>query len=382
MDKIIKLGDSGNDVTYLQVRLKLLCAEDIQIDGKFGESTYRILKSFQEKNGLEPDGVYGPHTDAKLRVCMNETAVKDYLERHLSTSQLGNSISLGTSFEGRRHFNAVSEDDVRNFLKIYENGLEDISMNSITNELINTIKECSFSTILGGMFEGHRVAKKLEMSVCEYFQSRFKKLGMEATIRQQGFLENIRSSCKNYRPCMNYAQDTLKKSFCDFPALKSRIDLIASETTQQKNCKIGGIGIGIVIALVKPLWLLVKAEDNQQWRNKFKKAVSESIDSFIIGGIAGIMAAAIVGAVVGTVVGPEGTVAGGALGTVVGALFAVIVFIVEMLLAFLLAVILSLIIRWFSDIVLHNSSPTMGLYDHFPLLNTHLNFSNLNINYR
>mgnify|MGYP006210782981 FL=1 len=38
----------------------------ITADGDFGPGTERVLKAWQEDNGLTPDGIAGPATFAKL----------------------------------------------------------------------------------------------------------------------------------------------------------------------------------------------------------------------------------------------------------------------------------------------------------------------------
>jgi len=59
----------GADVTALQKRLKASGAE-LSIDGVFGPQTDKALRHFQKTHDLEPDGVAGPLTWAKLnKVC-------------------------------------------------------------------------------------------------------------------------------------------------------------------------------------------------------------------------------------------------------------------------------------------------------------------------
>jgi hypothetical protein len=58
----------GEDVKELQ-RLLIQLKYDLgskKDDGIYGEKTEQAVKSFQEKNNLEPDGVYGPKTHEKL----------------------------------------------------------------------------------------------------------------------------------------------------------------------------------------------------------------------------------------------------------------------------------------------------------------------------
>lgn len=48
-------------VKWLQTRLKELGYE-LKVDGKFGPSTLKIVKQFQKKKGLNPDGIVGVNT--------------------------------------------------------------------------------------------------------------------------------------------------------------------------------------------------------------------------------------------------------------------------------------------------------------------------------
>lgn len=53
---ILKLGDSGKEVLFLQKRLLALNYQGLTADGKFGKATENALKLFQMKNGLKVDG--------------------------------------------------------------------------------------------------------------------------------------------------------------------------------------------------------------------------------------------------------------------------------------------------------------------------------------
>src|SRR5262245_30024147 len=63
MPATIKLGDTGDDVRRLQrvfTRNKELGPDDI--DGVFGPKTEKVVKDFQQTNGLVADGIVGPTT--------------------------------------------------------------------------------------------------------------------------------------------------------------------------------------------------------------------------------------------------------------------------------------------------------------------------------
>lgn len=65
-DTYLQLGSSGSQVKILQNRLIVLGYLTGTADGKFGETTEKAVKSFQDRNGLYADGVAGPTTLTKL----------------------------------------------------------------------------------------------------------------------------------------------------------------------------------------------------------------------------------------------------------------------------------------------------------------------------
>ncbi|HSK69286.1 MAG TPA: peptidoglycan-binding protein [Candidatus Limnocylindria bacterium] len=62
----IEEGLRGSHVRQVQARLSQLGFYTGQIDGIFGELTLEAVRAFQRMNGLEPDGVIGPDTAARL----------------------------------------------------------------------------------------------------------------------------------------------------------------------------------------------------------------------------------------------------------------------------------------------------------------------------
>lgn len=60
--RTLNMGDTGEDVRRLQVRLTNLGYSPGQIDGDFSEHTYYAVVAFQKVNGLARDGVVGPAT--------------------------------------------------------------------------------------------------------------------------------------------------------------------------------------------------------------------------------------------------------------------------------------------------------------------------------
>lgn len=57
----IKMGDRGKNVRTIQARLKQR-GWTISVDGDFGPKTRAVVKKFQQRKGLTPDGIVGPFT--------------------------------------------------------------------------------------------------------------------------------------------------------------------------------------------------------------------------------------------------------------------------------------------------------------------------------
>jgi peptidoglycan hydrolase-like protein with peptidoglycan-binding domain len=60
MSTTIRRGSRGATVAAMQAKLGL------KADGDFGPGTERALTGWQRENGLEPDGIAGPLTLAKI----------------------------------------------------------------------------------------------------------------------------------------------------------------------------------------------------------------------------------------------------------------------------------------------------------------------------
>lgn len=60
--RILKKGDKGTDVRFVQSILKELGYYRYKLDSYFGSATEAAVKSFQANEGIMPDGVVGPAT--------------------------------------------------------------------------------------------------------------------------------------------------------------------------------------------------------------------------------------------------------------------------------------------------------------------------------
>lgn len=65
-DTYLRLGSTGSQVKILQNRLIVLGYLSGTADGEFGETTEAAVKAFQDRNGMDDDGVAGPTTLTKL----------------------------------------------------------------------------------------------------------------------------------------------------------------------------------------------------------------------------------------------------------------------------------------------------------------------------
>ena len=59
-NQVLRRGSRGAEVAAMQIKLGL------SGDGDFGPATERALMGWQRENGLEPDGIAGPATLARL----------------------------------------------------------------------------------------------------------------------------------------------------------------------------------------------------------------------------------------------------------------------------------------------------------------------------
>ena len=71
----LRLGSTGEDVKFLQTRLKDLMYYNGAIDGIFSNQTLNSVKEFQINNNLTPDGVVGANTWAALETLYSPLAI-------------------------------------------------------------------------------------------------------------------------------------------------------------------------------------------------------------------------------------------------------------------------------------------------------------------
>ncbi len=92
--RTLRAGDSGPDVSALQIRLENLRYQ-ITENGQYDVATLQAVRQFQRDNGLRVDGVFGPlsaHMLLSPTAKGNEDGTKDFI-----TLRMGNSDGSGTS---------------------------------------------------------------------------------------------------------------------------------------------------------------------------------------------------------------------------------------------------------------------------------------------
>lgn len=78
---VLKQGSSGSDVKDLQQKLRDLGFDPNGVNGNFGAGTKAAVIAFQQRNGLEPDGVAGPTTLAAIQGATGDaTSASDVAE--------------------------------------------------------------------------------------------------------------------------------------------------------------------------------------------------------------------------------------------------------------------------------------------------------------
>lgn len=91
---MLRPGDVGSEVRFLQERLQTLGYAVSGVDGEFGAGTKQAVENFQASNGLRADGVVGEQTWAALRG--GEQASRGRLDSRL----IDNIIQTGKQLQG------------------------------------------------------------------------------------------------------------------------------------------------------------------------------------------------------------------------------------------------------------------------------------------
>lgn len=111
---VSRLGSSGSEVTKIQTRLKDWGYYTGKVDGVYGSKTVQAVKSFQQKNGLTPDGVAGSATLAKIGISSSQSSAQSSNSRDVNLlAQAINGEARGESYTGQVAVGAVILNRVR-----------------------------------------------------------------------------------------------------------------------------------------------------------------------------------------------------------------------------------------------------------------------------
>ena len=77
--RVLRKGDTGEDVKELQ-RLLNQHGYDLAVDGDFGRETYKSVKDYQSRHGLEVDGIVGKYTWKNLELQNFEKDIRELAE--------------------------------------------------------------------------------------------------------------------------------------------------------------------------------------------------------------------------------------------------------------------------------------------------------------
>jgi peptidoglycan hydrolase-like protein with peptidoglycan-binding domain len=118
MPATIKLGDTGDDVKRLQrvfIRTKELGPDDL--DGIFGPQTEKVVKDFQQANGLVADGIVGPITWSHLHPYREASPMLKAGSLGPVVAMLQNVLKTGFGYSGPVDgiFDSVTETVVRQY---------------------------------------------------------------------------------------------------------------------------------------------------------------------------------------------------------------------------------------------------------------------------
>ena len=97
---VVKRGETGTYVKWLQQGLHIMCCYDGTIDSTFGAGTESGVKKYQGKNGLEQDGMAGPATWNCLMSDIQaiQTALKVKVTTNMAVFQAMQMMKLTTAY--------------------------------------------------------------------------------------------------------------------------------------------------------------------------------------------------------------------------------------------------------------------------------------------
>lgn len=145
--RTLRQGDSGGDVTELQIRVAGWAADSasqtyVAVDGAFGPGTTAAVKRFQRAYGLADDGIVGPQTQSVLNSLENS----DGSTAHFNFSEF--TSHDGSGFGGGNVSSGAVKENVRRLMYKLEALRKKASDRSIT---INSgFRSVAYNRSIGG----------------------------------------------------------------------------------------------------------------------------------------------------------------------------------------------------------------------------------------
>ena len=94
-------GSSGNEVIKIQKKLSQWGYYSGEIDGIYGDLTFRAVKLFQSKNNLDVDGIAGPQTLEALAIPISNSNTNSSYDNNVNLlSRIVHGEARGESYEG------------------------------------------------------------------------------------------------------------------------------------------------------------------------------------------------------------------------------------------------------------------------------------------
>ncbi|MFB5662359.1 peptidoglycan-binding protein [Alteribacillus sp. HJP-4] len=105
VSRSLRQGMRGNDVRDLQMILENRGIYKSALDGVFGADTARAVRSYQQENGLQEDGIYGPQTFSALEIGVVKAAPENNNESQTQAADAAvnfseNVIDIARSYSG------------------------------------------------------------------------------------------------------------------------------------------------------------------------------------------------------------------------------------------------------------------------------------------
>ena len=113
-DEGLTVGDSGDDVIWLQESLNELLDAGLTVDGNFGESTEKAVMELQDGHGIHPDGVADKVTIMMIKELLKKKRRRETTTTAAPDSTVTTSESIAELLDQIERFPEPSPYDIRN----------------------------------------------------------------------------------------------------------------------------------------------------------------------------------------------------------------------------------------------------------------------------